>query len=309
MKTFLGTEPRIISHDLHPGYFSTQYAAKQSATKLPVQHHHAHMAACMAEHGLSGYAIGVIYDGTGMGTDGAIWGGEFLIGSMSSFIRAGYWKYITLQGGDSVIKEPWKCAVSYLYAMDIESVKFIKDVDISKIKTVQNAIKQNINCFKSSSMGRLFDCVSALVMQRAYITYDAQAAIELECAVDEVLNEYYPYRVYEKEDILQVGYEEILSGVLEDLKVKRAASYISARFHNSVCEATIDCICRLRNKYGLNDVVLSGGVFENTYLLAAMLKGLKSHGLHVYYNMQVPTNDGGISFGQAAAAARIVKEE
>jgi hydrogenase maturation protein HypF len=308
MKVLLQTNPKIIVHDMHPGYFSTQYASRQSCTRLAIQHHHAHMAACMAEHGLAGEIIGVIYDGTGAGTDGAVWGGEFFIGSRSRYIRAGHWKYVTLQGGDSVIKEPWKCAAAYLYAMGIDSRGILNSVDASKIKLVEDTIKHNINCFKSSSMGRFFDCVSAIVTKRTRATYDSQAAIELESVADTSVLEYYNYYIHEKEDKLEIGYEKILSGILKDLKTGKPASYISVKYHNTVCEATIDCVCRLRAQYGLNDIALSGGVFENTYLLTAILKGLKSKGFNVYWNMQAPINDGGISLGQAAAAAEMVKE-
>lgn len=309
MKAFLDAEPCFIVHDMHPGYFSTQYTSKLGGASIPIQHHHAHMAACMAEHGLKKNAIGVIYDGTGMGTDGAVWGGEFLVGSISRFIRSGHWKYVTLQGGESAITEPWKCAVSYLHTMDMDSEDFLHCVDAKSIKAVQNAIKHHVNCFKSSSMGRLFDCVSALVIKRTHITYDAQAAVELQSFLDPNVIEQYPYTIHENENKLEIDYEEIISGVLADLTDSKAASHISAKFHNTVCVATIDCVCRIRSIYGLNDVVLSGGVFENTYLLTSILEGLKSHSFNVYCSMRMPVNDGGISFGQAAAAAQIIKEE
>lgn len=308
MKALLGAEPQIIAHDLHTGYLSTRYAIKQPAVRLPVQHHHAHMAACMAEHGLKKDAIGVIYDGTGLGTDGAIWGGEFLVGSISKFSRVGHWKYVTLQGGDSAIKEPWKSAASYLYAMGINSGELVDNVDNLKIKAVENAIKHNINCFKSSSMGRLFDCVSALVLKRIRITYDAQAAIELESAIDLDVKDYYPYSINESEGKLEIDYEEILSGILSDMKSGKTPSYISAKFHNSICQSTIDCVCRIRGKYGINDVALGGGVFENTYILKTIKRGLKDQGFNIYCSMQIPANDGGIAFGQASAAAQMIKE-
>jgi hydrogenase maturation protein HypF len=308
MKALLGAEPQIIAHDLHPGYLSTKWAITQPVKKIPIQHHHAHMASCMAENGLKKDAIGIIYDGTGLGTDGAIWGGEFFIGWKGRFSRVGHWKYVTLQGGDSAIKEPWKSAVSYLYAMGINSDEILNDVNSLKAKDTQSAIRHNINCFKSSSIGRLFDCVSALVMKRMRITYDAQAAIELESVIEPDVTGFYPYSIYEKENKLQIGYEEIISGILKDIKEGRTASYISAKFHNTVCEATIDCVCRIRNRCGIGDIVLSGGVFENSYLLRNMKRGLEKRGFNTYHNMKVPTNDGGIAFGQVVAASQMVKE-
>ncbi|MGE5627355.1 MAG: carbamoyltransferase HypF [Solirubrobacterales bacterium] len=308
MKALLGGDPKIFAHDLHTGYLSTQYAVKQKGEKISIQHHHAHMASCIAEHDLKEDAIGIIYDGTGMGTDGAIWGGEFLIGSKCRFSRVGHWKYITLQGGDNAVKQPWRSAASYLYAMDIDSRKLLNSVDSLKIKAVQNAISHNINCFMSSSMGRLFDCVSALVMKKMHITYDAQAAIELESIIDKDIIGFYSYSIVEKEEKLEIGYEEIIVGILKDIEEGKASSYISAKFHNTVCEATIDCVCKLRSKYGINNIILGGGVFENSYLLKNMKSALKKHDFHVYHNMKIPINDGGIAFGQAAATAEIIKE-
>jgi len=308
MKGLFSVEPQIIAHDLHTGYLSTKWAIKQLAQRIPVQHHHAHMAACMAEHGLKKDTIGVIYDGTGMGTDGAIWGGEFLIGSKGKFSRIGHWKYVNLQGGDSTIKEPWKSAVSYLCSMGINSEGFLDSVSSLKIQAIRNAIKHNINCFKSSSIGRMFDCVSALVMKRVNITYDAQAAIELESIVEADISDVYPYSIYEKEDKLEIGYEEIISGILRDINDGEIASYISAKFHNTVCKATIDCVLKIRKLYGINDIVLGGGVFENVYLLRNVKRGLKEHGFNIYHNMKIPTNDGGIAVGQVAVAAQMIKE-
>lgn len=305
MKVLLGVKPQIIAHDLHTGYLSTQWAIKQPAQKIPIQHHHAHMAACMAEHNLKKDTIGIIYDGTGLGTDGAIWGGEFFVGSKGKFSRVGHWEYVTLQGGDSTIREPWKSAVSYLYDMGINSKEFFNSL---KVKVVQNAIKNNINCFKSSSVGRLFDCISALVMKRVYITYDAQAAIELESVIDWDITDFYSYSINEKEERLEIGYEEIISGVLRDMKDDKTASYISAKFHNTVCEATIDCVCKIRNRCGIDDIVLGGGVFENVYLLKNIKRGLEKNNFNIYHNMKIPTNDGGIAFGQAVAAAQMLKE-
>ncbi len=307
-KAFLGTEPEIIAHDLHPGYLSTQLAAKVAIVGLPIQHHHAHMAACMAEHGLKKDVIGIIYDGTGMGTDGAIWGGEFLVGSISGYIRAGHWKNITLQGGDNAVKEPWKCAAGYLYAMGFDIREFLRDIDAQSISILKNAMKHHVNCFTSSSIGRLFDCVAALVINRTRITYDAQAAIELESVIDTGVDEDYPYSIIRNEEKLEINYEGILNGILEDLKDGKPASYISARFHNAVSKGSIECALRIRSKYRINDIVLAGGVFENAYLLAIMRKELKDQGFSVYRGTKVPANDGGIALGQAAIAAGMVKE-
>jgi len=300
--------PDILAHDLNPDSLTTRYAKKQAGHKIAVQHHHAHMAGCMAENELTRDAIGVIYDGTGLGTDGAVWGGEFLIGSLSGFTRVGHLKYITLQGGDSAVKEPWRCAACYLFALGIDLHQFLPQVDSTSLNAVQKALHSGIQCFESSSMGRLFDCAAALCGFQAKITYDAQAAIELENLSEANVPAYYPYRIEDTENSLILGYEEMLNGILRDVQNQVPKSIISSKFHNTVIEATTDCVCRIREKARLEDVVLSGGVFENTYLLEGLISRLRDLNFKVYYNQLTPTNDGGISFGQAAAACAILKE-
>jgi len=301
--------PEIIAHDLNPDSLSTHYAKKQVGQKIPVGHHHAHMAGCMAENKLTHDAIGVIYDGTGLGTDGAVWGGEFLTGSLSGFTRAGHLEYITLQGGNSVVKEPWRCAACYLFAIGIDPYEFLPQVDSTSLNAVQTALRNKIQCFESSSMGRLFDCVAALCGFQEKITYDAQAAIELENLCEPDVLDYYQYGINNTENNLIIGYINILNEILRDLRNQVPKSIISSKFHNTVIEATADCACRIREKTGLDDIVLSGGVFENAYLLEPLISRLRDLNFKVYYNRLTPTNDGGISFGQAAAACAILKEK
>lgn len=301
--------PDILAHDLNPDSLSSRYAKKQAGRKIPVQHHHAHMAGCMAENKLTHDSIGVIYDGTGLGTDGAIWGGEFLTGSLSGFTRAGHLKYVTLQGGDSAVKEPWRCAACYLFALGMDSLEFLPQVNFASLNVVQNALQSKIRCFESSSMGRLFDCAAALCGFQGRITYDAQAAIELENLSQPDFSDYYRYRIDDSEDSLILGYEGLLNGILRDLQKQAPKSIISSKFHNTIIEATADCVFRIREKTGLEDVVLSGGVFENTYLLEGLISRLRDLNFKVYYNRLTPTNDGGVSFGQAAAASAILKEK
>ncbi|TAH70161.1 MAG: carbamoyltransferase HypF [Anaerolineaceae bacterium] len=308
MNSMLDTGSQIIAHDLHTGYLSTQWAIEQSTEKIPIQHHQAHMAACMAEYNLRQDAIGIIYDGTGLGTDGAIWGGEFFVGTIGKYTRVGQWEYVKLQGGDSTIREPWKTAASYLYAIGVRESGYLYNVSNQDFKAVQNSIKHNLNCFESSSIGRLFDCVAALVLQRMHITYDAQGPIELESAIKQDVRELYPYAIDEKEEKLIIGYEGIILGILQDLKSGKGTSYISAKFHNTVCEATVECACKIRTRFPIDNIVLGGGVFENVYLLKNIIKALKQHSFHIYYNRKVPVNDGGVAFGQVAIAAKVAKE-
>lgn len=300
--------PDILAHDRNPDSLSSRYAKKQAGQKIAIQHHHAHMAGCMAENKLTRDAIGVIYDGTGLGTDDAVWGGEFLTGSLSGFTRAGHLEYVTLQGGDSAVKEPWRCAACYLFALGMDPHEFLPQVDSTSLNMAQKALHSGIKCFKSSSMGRLFDCAAALCGFQGKITYDAQAAIELENLSQPDVSDYYQYRIEDTENSLILGYKELLNSILRDLQNQVPKSIISSKFHNTVIEATADCTCRIRQKTGLEDVVLSGGVFDNTYLLEGLISRLRDLNFKVYYNRLTPTNDGGVSFGQAAAACAILKE-
>lgn len=310
LSRLLKANPKFVVHDLHPNFFSTQYANKLGKESIIVQHHHAHMAGCMAEHGLTDDAIGIIFDGTGMGTDGTVWGGEFLVGNRAEFQRVGHLEYVILQGADSAIKEPWKCAAAYLYTVNENLASFLPNIENLQMETVEKALQNKINCYKSSSMGRFFDCIAAIVLRRTHISYDAQAAIELESIVDATITDYYDFSIDEsdKDGSFILGYKGILTGVLVDLKKCLPISLISAKFHNTICKATIACATSIKEKYKIDDVVLSGGVFENSYLMKNITLGLKESGFHVFFNKKVPLNDGGLSFGQAAAAVSILEE-
>lgn len=310
LSRLLNAKPEIIAHDLHPNYFSTQFAKKLEKKRITVQHHHAHMAGCMAEHGFYGDGIGIIFDGTGMGTDETIWGGEFFIGNRKKFKRVGHLEYVTLQGADSAVKEPWKCALSYLDTMNIDVKSYFTNLDDLQIQIVKKALQNKVNCYQSSSMGRFFDCIAALTLHRSHISYDAQVAIELENTVNSTITDEYVYSIVEMEDgTMILGFQSILKGVLEDLKYQQPISVISTKFHNTICKATIACACRIREKFHLDNVFLGGGVFENTYLLQNIVFGLKEFGFHVFINKKVPLNDGGLSFGQASVAASILEGE
>ncbi len=299
--------PKIVAHDSHPKYLSTRYAKTQEGHRIAIQHHHAHMVSCMAEHALSEKVIGVIFDGTGLGTDGTIWGGEFLVGDRRDFIRWGYLKPVLLQGGDSTIHEPWKTAVSYLYSIRHDPKSFLKNISHLDVDIIQQALAFKYNCHLSSSMGRLFDCVSALIGIREHITYDAQAAIELENIADPNINTGYYYLINQRENIFELDYERIILGILEDLENAVLPSIISARFHDTISNATVEIICKIRDSVQLNQVVLSGGVFENSYLLQSVYKKLKAKDFDVFFNQQIPINDSGISFGQIVIADEIMK--
>lgn len=298
----------IIVHDMHPGYLSTQYAKAQKVETLEIQHHHAHMVSCMAEHLLYEPVIGVVFDGTGFGLDKAVWGGEFLVGTRKSFVRAGHLEYISIQGGEKAVREPWRCAASYLYALGYDSVKVIKGVEREKLEGVKQALKAGLNYFLSSSIGRLFDAVAVLIGLRNNITYDGQAAIELEGIIEEDIDELYCCQIKDNDGSLCVEYEWIIRGVVQDAERGESPSRISAKFHNTLALAASSMVCLLRIKYGINKVVLSGGVFENQYLLKKLHKSLLENDFEVFYNQQIPINDGGISFGQLHAASAMMED-
>lgn len=299
----------LLVHDIHPTYLSTKYAKQQKTRKIQVQHHHAHMVSCMAEHSIYDAVIGVIFDGTGFGLDGAIWGGEFFIGTRDGFKRAGQLEYVNIQGGEQAIKEPWRCAASYLVALGYDPLEIIKGVEREKIQVVKQALCCGLNCFLSSSIGRLFDSVAAIIGVRNNITYEGQAAIELENIIDGEIEECYPWSIEERDGRFHLQYKDIIEGVLKDVKKKVVASIISAKFHNSLAEATCVLVCKLRESECINSVVLSGGVFENEYLLKRVCKNLIKRGFQVFHNQQIPINDGGLSFGQLHVASAIMEKE
>lgn len=299
----------LLVHDIHASYLSTQFAKTKKTKKMQVQHHHAHMVSCMAEHSIYDSVIGVIFDGTGLGLDGAIWGGEFFVGNRDSFKRVGQLEYVNIQGGEQAIKEPWRCATSYLMALGYNPLEIIQGVEREKIEVVKQALNLGLNCFLSSSIGRLFDAVAALTGIRNNITYDGQAAIELENAIKEETGESYSWSIKERNEVFNIQYKEIVEGVLKDMQSSELVSKISSKFHNSLAEATCALVCQLREIKCINKVVLSGGVFENQYLLKKVYKNLTNMGFKVFYNEQIPTNDGGLSFGQLHVASAIMEKE
>ena len=302
----LRVKPQAYVHDMHPNYLSTQYAMEQQGQKLAIQHHFAHMASCIAEHKLNKPVIGVIYDGTGFGEDGEIWGGEILVGNLEGVIRAGHLKYCAIQGGDKAVEEPWRSAVSYLHKLGDFGLEGIAGIGSCSIGTVDAALKAGLNCFESSSMGRLFDCVSALLGLCSTITYDAQAAIMLECIADKKMESCYEYEIYQDKDGILIGYQEIIKAILTDLRKGTGISEISCRFHNTIAAATADAVVEVGKIHSVREVVLSGGCFENLLLLERVIKRLEGNGFTVYFNEKLPCNDGGISLGQLAAADRIM---
>ena len=302
--------PEIVAYDKHPEYLSTKYAdSLQGVIKVPVQHHHAHIASCMAENGISGQVIGVAFDGTGYGDDGHIWGGEFFTGDYSEFTRQAHFEYVPLPGGEMGVKEPWRMALSYLMKysnqdLDDYNVNIMRQIEKNKIFIVKHQIIKKINTPLASSTGRLFDAVSSLIGLCNIISYEGQAAILLEKIANRDVQDTYPYEIKYKDDKYEICTGNMIRAVVEDLLCGKNVSLISGVFHRSIA-GIVGNICKiLRDKSNLNDVVLSGGVFQNRLLLELTVRELENNSFKVYTHSKVPANDGGICLGQAAIALR-----
>jgi hydrogenase maturation protein HypF len=307
--------PQVIAHDNHPAYLSTQYALQHAENKqlVPVQHHHAHVAACMAENGLDGSqpVIGVAFDGTGYGTDGAIWGGEFLVADYAGFRRAAHVAYVPLPGGDTAIRRPYRTALAHLWAAGLawdESLAPVQAASATERGVIARQIESGLNAAPTSSVGRLFDAVAAIAGVRQAVTYEAQAAIELEMLVDDQeRGAYDEWELYNSDTtpearILQIAAAPIIRAVVSDVGAGTPVSVVAARFHNGVA-AMVAQVCQvLRDETQLNEVALSGGVWQNVTLLAKTLELLHGCGFTVYTHRLVPPNDGGLALGQAAVA-------
>lgn len=310
MKRILEVKPEIIAHDMHPDYMSTRWAmAQQEVKKIPVQHHHAHIVSAMAENKIDGPVIGLSFDGTGYGTDGAIWGGEILVADEKQFTRAAHFAYIPMPGSAAAIKEPWRMAVSYLYdalGQDIWTLDLplLRDIEENKLKLVIEMITKRVNSPDTSSLGRLFDGVAAIAGLRNYVAFEGQAAMELEMAAEGVADRAYDFEWLTAESIkIQTG--PIIRGVVNDLLNGVAASVISARFHDTLIRLFAELSEIIRAKNSLNRLVLSGGVFQNSLLLTGLISALEKKGFEVFSHKLVPTNDGGICLGQAVVAHAI----
>jgi hydrogenase maturation protein HypF len=310
LQRILEVHPKIIAYDLHPDYFSTKWAlAQQGMQVIGVQHHHAHIAACMAENHLDGKVIGIALDGTGYGTDGAIWGGEVLLADYNDFERAAHFEYIPLPGGAAAIHEPWRTAVSYLtkhYGKNIDDLDlpFRRKLDTRRVQVVQQMIDREIHSPRTSSCGRLFDAVAALAGVRSTVNYEAQAAIEFEMAAHDSTGEgSYPFDLIPDGSHWQIGTRSLFQRILEDIRRPDPVADISRRFHAGLAQVFVDLSEKIREQTTLNRVCLSGGCFQNLLLFDLLRNGLRARSFEVYFHSEVPAGDGGISLGQALIAA------
>jgi hydrogenase maturation protein HypF len=296
--------PQLVVHDLHPEYLSTKYAQQLDGVELlGVQHHHAHVAACLVDNGAAGPAIGVAFDGLGYGTDNTIWGGEFLVADLVSFERHGHLSYVPLPGGAAAIRQPWRMAAAYLDAAygGAPPELDVQRRNTTRWSTVVSLARTGVNSPLTSSAGRLFDAVAAILGVRDDINYEGQAAVELEQLADPDESTAYLADLTSTHPF-EVDGGGFVRAVAEDLDAGVRPYTIAARFHRGVAEAIASGVDRVRELTGLRTVALSGGVFQNAVLLDATAHLLERRGLRVLTHHRVPTNDGGISLGQAAIA-------
>ena len=297
--------PSLVAVDMHPMYISTRMGfAMKDLPVVQVQHHHAHIASCMAENMLDEKVIGVALDGTGFGTDGNTWGSEFLICDLADFERITHFEYIPLPGGDSATEEPWRTAVSYLYkvyGIDFLNLKLnvIKKTDPEKIRMIVNMIDKKINCPLTSGAGRLFDCAASLLDLVQIATFQAEGPMRLESLTGSLCHEVYSFTSGQT-----ICFDETIRGIVSDILNGTEKVTIATKFHNTIILAIFESVNAIRNKSGINKVVLSGGVFQNRYLSEGTMDLLLKNNFEVYSHSTVPANDGGLALGQLAVASK-----
>ncbi len=303
-------EPKAVACDLHPDYLSSRYAEKQNLPLIKIQHHHAHMASCMAENNISEPVMGIIFDGTGLGTDGNIWGGEFFTGDFSGFRRHSHINYIPLPGGDKVTKEPWRTAVSYLYYAFGKNftklnIPFVKNLDRQKTAFVIQMIEKKINSPLSSSAGRVFDAVSAILNICTESGFHAEAPMRLEDAINKTETaDYYSFTLDKS-----IDFKPVIKQIVNDIENGAETGLVAAKFHNTIVEISLATAKAIRNETGIKKAVLSGGTFQNGYLCEKTEQRLSEQGFEVFIHKKVPANDGGIALGQLVIAAKLLKNK
>ncbi|MGH3796049.1 MAG: carbamoyltransferase HypF [Pseudonocardiaceae bacterium] len=298
-------QPQVVAHDLHPEYLSTKYALELADTELTdlelvgVQHHHAHIASCLADNGDAGPVLGVAFDGLGYGSDGTLWGGEFLLADLTGFRRLGHLVPVPMPGGAAAIRQPWRMAAAYLGA---EAPDELRKRNADQWDTISAMAERGVNAPLTSSAGRLFDAVAAILGVRDSINYEGQAAVELEQWADRTEQGSYPATVID-EPTMQLHGADLVRCVLDDLHAGVSPGVIATRFHHGVADAIVRICTTLRDTTGVDAAALSGGVFQNVLLLERTVAGLEQAGFRVLTHSRVPPNDGGISLGQVAVAA------
>jgi hydrogenase maturation protein HypF len=321
MRTF-EIEPETVAHDLHPGYLSTawakQWAQERGLRSIAVQHHHAHVAGCMAEHGLAGPVIGLALDGTGYGTDGRIWGGEVLLSRLDGFERFGHLEYVPMPGGEAAIKEPWRMAFAALRnaGFDLESAAALAGASEQEATVLDRMTERGVNTPLTSSLGRIFDAAAALILGRRKVDYEAQAAIELEGLAndepDKLNGAGYAPELWDGKSqgidlplVLKTG--RLWKALVEDLRAGMSKARIAARFHSGIAEGFIAAAVNVSGKTGIRQIVLSGGCMHNRRLARLLRAGLEAEGFEVFRQIRVSPGDGGLSYGQAVVGAAMLR--
>jgi len=304
----LEINPKVIAHDLHPDYLSTKYSRQQrQLPTVAVQHHHAHIASCLAEHGLNGPVIGLALDGTGYGADGRIWGGEVLLADLTSFKRAAHLEYLPLPGGDGAARFPWRMALVYLdraYGNELFNLDlpYVRDLDEEQATILLQMARQGANSPLTSSCGRFFDAISALLGLRGKIAYEGQAAVELDMCQNRGEKGSYSWQIEKEGDQRVMLTTGIVKGVVDDITKGISKGVISGRFHNTLIKMFTELCITVRGETNIDQVALSGGSFQNETLLTGLTRSLTGAGFSVYSHALVPTNDGSLALGQAVCA-------
>ncbi len=307
MQTILSVRPEVIAHDLHPGYLSTRYAMmRDDAIKVGVQHHHAHVMSAMAEHGLRGPVLGVVYDGTGFGEDGTSWGGEFLLCFPDRFERLATFRPVRLPGGDLAMREVWRVAYSLLHdAFDgsppVDALGLFRDIAPESIRVVSQMIDRGLNAPRARGVGRYFDAFGAFALNRPFSTYEGQVAVAWDHAANESIRDAYAFAVDRTETPMEVDLRPTVRAAVEDLLSGAPSGDVSARFHNTLVRLTVELLERLLAEHGSPPVVLTGGVFQNARLTGGIAEKLSSK-INILRHSEVPPGDGGIALGQALIA-------
>jgi hydrogenase maturation protein HypF len=322
LSRLLALEPEVVAHDRHPEYLSTKYAVSRfpADRRIAVQHHHAHVASCAAEHGITAPFLGVAYDGLGMGDDGTLWGGELFIADLVGYRRVARFGQAPLPGGALAVKRPYRMALGYLLgaeplgamdgsvpgpgSLDGDLVaNFLGRLDPREVAVVRTQVARRLNAPVASSAGRLFDAAASLLGLRDVAEYEAQAAIDLEIAAGDRTAAPLPYALERVGDLLVYDPRPTLAALLAGRAAGRAVGPLAAAFHETIAELTRELCADAAATTGIRTVCLSGGVFQNRRLAGALLRRLARDGFDVFINRRVPVNDGGISYGQAAIAA------
>lgn len=313
LKRLFHVEPRTVAYDLHPQYLSTRLALEMPGVeRIGVQHHHAHIASCMAENHLRQRVMGVALDGTGYGTDGKIWGGEFLVAGRAGFERRAHFRYVPLPGGDAAVRQPWRPALSHLLDAFGEGnlpqgLPMWRDIPNKNIELVQTMIQRGVNTVLTSSCGRLFDAVASILGLRHEINFEGQAAMELEAVVSGGVEGSYPFEIG-SDDPWSIDTRPMIEAIVRETLARASAGTIAAKFHNTLAEIIVEVSNRVRREAGLNQVCLSGGTFQNMTLLERAVRRLRQSGFEVFLHAQVPPNDGGIALGQAVIANELLRQ-